>query len=128
MLANRGRDTGPEVRLRAALHRAGLRFFKNRRLPGFGRVEIDVVFPRARLAVFLDGCYWHGCPEHASMPIRNGEWWRNKLEGNRRRDRATTDLLIRRGWTVLRVWEHEDPVIVAARIRATLDELGARRA
>jgi DNA mismatch endonuclease (patch repair protein) len=80
------------------------------------RREADLVFPRARVAVFVDGCFWHGCPEHASWPKANAAWWRSKIEKNRARDSDTDDRLARAGWQVLRVWEHEDPMQAAQRI------------
>lgn len=109
MRANRGADTGPERALRSALHRRGLRFRKNARLdlgPG-RRVRPDVVFPTLRLAVFVDGCYWHGCREHRSIPATNSPFWQAKIDGTRRRDAAHTGWLEDAGWTVLRIWEHE---------------------
>lgn len=107
MQSNRPRDTELEVAFRAALHRAGLRFFKHRRpLPGL-RCEPDLIFPRLKVAVFIDGCYWHGCPEHASWPKTNEAWWRNKIEQTRRRDDRNDRALREAGWTVVRVWEHE---------------------
>jgi DNA mismatch endonuclease (patch repair protein) len=75
------------------------------------------VFPKQRLAVFMDGCFWHGCPEHYSAPVAHAEYWRRKLETNRQRDSETDRLLAGAGWTVLRIWEHEDPTVAAARIR-----------
>ncbi len=97
-------STGPEVRLRRALHAAGLRFrTQDRSLPG----TPDIVFSRARLAVFLDGCYWHGCAEHGVLPKNNREWWREKLAANRERDRRKDAALIDLGWTPLHLWEHE---------------------
>lgn len=109
MRANRGVDTGPERALRSALHRRGLRFRKNVRLDleSRRRVRPDIVFPTLRLAVFVDGCYWHGCREHRSIPASNAAFWREKIEGTRRRDAAHSDWLEDAGWTVLRVWEHE---------------------
>jgi DNA mismatch endonuclease, patch repair protein len=77
----------------------------------------DLVFTRARLAVFVDGCFWHGCPEHHTVAKTNAEYWAAKVEKNRARDRETDDLLAAEGWTVLRVWEHEDPLTCAARVR-----------
>ena len=117
MRANPGRDTAPEVRLRSALHRAGLRFRKNAPLDlPAGRVRPDVVFPRLRLAVFVDGCFWHGCPEHGSRPSGNSEFWAAKIDGNRRRDADQTEWLEGEEWTVLRVWEHESIADATERI------------
>jgi DNA mismatch endonuclease (patch repair protein) len=109
------RDTGPEVALRSRLHQLGLRFRVGRRLPEV-RSTADIVFGPAKVAVYVDGCFWHMCPQHATFPRSNAEWWRAKLEGNAARDRATDDALRRQGWAVERVWEHEDPEEAAARI------------
>jgi len=118
MRANRGRDTGPELALRAALHRAGLRFYKDRRVvlrPG-RQVRPDVVFPRLRLAVFVDGCYWHGCTTHRTIPVSNSEFWTAKIEGTRERDAEQTKWLKAAGWAVLRIWEHEDAEDAVTRV------------
>lgn len=121
MEANRSRDTRPEVLLRSALHRAGLRFRKNLRVKARSvSVRVDVVFPRRRVAVFIDGCFWHGCPEHLTWPKANADWWRAKIERNVTRDQRVDAALADAGWTVIRVWEHEDPVEAARRIEATL--------
>ena len=108
MQGNRGRDTGPELRLRSALHRRGWRYRVDRRPePSLNR-RADLVFPRARVAVFVDGCYWHGCPTHYRRPTLNGErYWGPKIEQNRARDRDTNERLADAGWTVVRLWEHE---------------------
>lgn len=107
MRRQRSRDTGVELALRSELHRRGLRYRVHRRpLPGVRR-EADLVIAKLRLAVFVDGCFWHGCPEHATWPKSNGDFWRAKIEGNRVRDRETDELLVAEGWTVVRVWEHE---------------------
>jgi DNA mismatch endonuclease (patch repair protein) len=127
MQANRSRDTAPEVRFRAALHRLGLRYFKHRRpVPGL-RCEADVVFPRIRLAVFLDGCYWHGCAEHGALPAANADWWRAKFERVRARDVRNDQALRAAGWTVLRVWEHEPPREAASRVADLVARLRAER-
>jgi DNA mismatch endonuclease (patch repair protein) len=122
MRANRGRDTGPEVALRSALHRQGLRFRKDLRIliPN-ERVRPDIVFTRCRVAVFLDGCFWHGCPQHGEMPVSNREFWTAKIEGTRERDRRQTTLLEDAGWTVLRIWEHEPLADAVARISSAVD-------
>lgn len=113
MQANRSSDTGPELALRSRLHARGLRYrVNNRPLPRV-RYTADVVFSRARVAVFVDGCYWHMCPEHYREPSTNPEYWRPKLEGNVARDRKVDALLAAAGWIVIRVWEHEDPDRVA---------------
>jgi DNA mismatch endonuclease, patch repair protein len=108
MRGNRRADTAPELRLRSALHRRGYRFRKDFPLPGAGRpVRVDIVFPRKRLAVFVDGCFWHGCPQHCRVPAANADYWEPKLRGNSERDRRTDHALADRGWRVLRIWEHE---------------------
>jgi DNA mismatch endonuclease (patch repair protein) len=117
MTAQRRRDTQPELALRRELHRLGLRYRVHRRpLKGLRR-EADVVFLGARVAVFVDSCFWHCCPEHGTWPSANGDWWREKLIGNQRRDRDTDARLQSEGWTVARVWEHEEPREAAEKIR-----------
>jgi len=96
-------NTAPEIRLRKALWHAGLRYRLKNSLPG----RPDIIFPSAMLAVFVDGCFWHGCPKHAVRPKSNIGYWHTKLAVNRRRDREVNNLLERRGWAVLRIWEHE---------------------
>ena len=109
MRANRGRDTGPELAVRRLLHARGLRYRVDHPLPFDRRRRADVVFTRARVAVFVDGCFWHGCPEHRSAPRSNSAFWSAKMERNRARDADTTERLEALGWSVLRFWEHEDP-------------------
>lgn len=121
------KDTGVELAVRRLLHAAGLRYRVEYPVPGMARRRLDVAFTRAKVAVLIDGCFWHGCPLHATQPKANAEWWRNKLDRNMARDRETTEHLTALGWTVLRFWEHEDPVEVAARVRATVERrLGGR--
>lgn len=106
-------STKPEVRLRSELHRRGVRFRVHRKdLPG----TPDIVLPAAKLAVFLDGCFWHSCPEHGTIPKSNNDWWKEKFEANRRRDQRKDDELRAIGWDPVHVWEHEDPCGAAARI------------
>lgn len=81
---------------------------------------MDVAFTRAKVAIFLDGCFWHGCPEHATQPRANADWWRQKLRSNVERDADTTRVLTDQGWTVLRFWEHEEPASIADAIEAVL--------
>jgi len=110
MRANRRRDTKPEVALRSALHRRGLRFRNDAPVAtGHGKVRVDVALAQHRLAIFVDGCFWHCCPEHGTEPRSNTEYWRPKMERNLQRDAATDALLQGAGWQVVRVWEHEDP-------------------
>lgn len=91
-------------------------------VPGQRRRTIDVAFTRHRLAVFVDGCFWHGCPEHGTAPRQNSEWWQTKLAANEARDRDTDVVLASQGWRVLRAWEHEDPEKVADEIQRLLAE------
>ena len=90
------------------------------------RRRADVVFRKQKLAVFIDGCFWHACPVHASWPQHNGAWWQKKLLRNRTRDSETTSQLETKGWTVLRFWEHNDPKVAAKRVAATLKALSER--
>jgi DNA mismatch endonuclease, patch repair protein len=108
MLANKRRDTKPELALRSALHARGLRFRKDYRLNlGTLRPRPDIVFTRSRVAVFVDGCFWHSCPEHrGTTPKTNSDYWEPKLARNVERDREYDDALRAAGWTVIRVWEH----------------------
>jgi DNA mismatch endonuclease (patch repair protein) len=112
MRANRRRDTGPELRVRKELYRRGLRFRVDLPLLQTRR-RADVAFPRARIAVFLDGCYWHGCPLQGTSAAANADFGRQKIGTNQARDRDTDALLAAAGWTSLRFWEHEDSIEVA---------------
>ncbi len=103
------RDTGPELALRRLLHADGYRYRVNYPVPGLPRRSIDIAFTRAKVAVFIDGCFWHGCPDHGQVPTANNAWWIAKLARNRERDVATTAHLEALGWAVLRVWEHTSP-------------------
>lgn len=106
MQSNRSSGTSPEMAVRRQLHAKGLRFRVNYRLEPEIRRTADIVLTRARLAVFIDGCFWHGCPEHYQRPAINRDYWDSKLTRNHERDVETNALLAGRGWTVLRVWEH----------------------
>jgi DNA mismatch endonuclease, patch repair protein len=120
MSAQRRRDTAPELALRRELHRRGRRYRVDLApLPGIRR-RADLVFPGARVAVFVDGCFWHSCPAHATSPKNNADWWAAKLAGNVARDRDTDARLTAAGWTVVRIWEHEDPVAAADAVEAAL--------
>lgn len=116
-----GRNTGPEMAVRKLLYAAGLRYRLHVKVPGMPRRTIDIAFPGSKVAVFLDGCFWHGCPEHATHPKANAEWWRTKLQKNMVRDRETTDHLRADGWTVLRFWEHESPEAIARTVSRIRD-------
>jgi DNA mismatch endonuclease, patch repair protein len=120
MAATGQRDTAAELAVRSELHARGLRYRVDiAPLRGIRR-RADVVFTRARVAVFIDGCFWHGCPEHATWPRHNAEFWRTKIETNRRRDLDTDRRLSEAGWGIVRAWEHEAPSEVADRIESVL--------
>jgi DNA mismatch endonuclease (patch repair protein) len=119
MQAQRVRDTKPEMALRRELHRRGLRYRVD--VPVLPRRKADIVFTRCKVAVFVDGCFWHGCPQHATWPQSNAAWWRTKIERNRERDVETSAELVGAGWEVVRVWEHEDPVRAAERIVSAIE-------
>jgi DNA mismatch endonuclease, patch repair protein len=116
MQRQRRRDTAPELELRRILHRRGFRYRVDKpALPG-SRRRHDLVFPRARVAVEVRGCFWHSCPEHATLPKANAVWWAAKLAVNAQRDRDTAQRLEEVGWLLLVVWEHEDPAAAADRV------------
>lgn len=110
------RDTKPELELRRVLHARGLRFRVDKSVLADRRRRPDIVFGPAKVVVFVDGCFWHGCPEHATWPTANADFWREKIETNRLRDRDSDARLAAEGWTVVRVWEHEDPAAAADRV------------
>ena len=122
MKGNRKTDTKPELALRSALHRSGLRFRKNPSIKvDEGRtIRVDVVVPRAKLAVFVDGCFWHRCPQHGTVPRSNTGYWGPKLAGNVERDHETNIRLRSAGWAVLRVWEHQTAEEGLAAVRHAL--------
>lgn len=120
-------DTAPEVDLRRILFASGLRYRKDHPPVAGVRTRADLVFPGARVAVYVDGCFWHGCPEHATWPKNNAEFWRTKIETNRERDRRVGEALAAAGWLVVRVWEHESPVAAAERVRVIVDGRISRR-
>lgn len=120
MSRQRSRDTAPEVALRKLLHARGLRFRVALPIPGLPRQSIDIAFTRVRVAVFVDGCFWHVCPDHRTNPAANSEWWATKLAKNQDRDIATNAHLSSLGWTVVRVWEHESPSAAVDRILRTI--------
>ncbi|WP_184987610.1 very short patch repair endonuclease [Sphaerisporangium rubeum] len=116
MSKQRRRDTGPEVSIRKLLHASGLRYRVAWSIPGMKRRSIDIAFTRAKVAIFVDGCFWHSCPEHATRPAVNDTWWSEKLAKNVARDMATNEHLKQAGWRVIRIWEHEDPSRAVERI------------
>lgn len=107
MEAQRRRDTLPELALRHALHAAGYRYRVDFKVPGSSRRTMDIAFTRQRIAVFVDGCFWHGCPQHFTVPKTRPDFWTTKIAGNRQRDQETTQMLAAAGWTVVRYWEHQ---------------------
>lgn len=121
------KDTNAELAVRRLLHAAGLRYRVEYPVPGMARRRIDVAFTRTKVAVLIDGCFWHGCPQHATQPKANAEWWRQKLDRNMARDLETTEHLTAQGWTVLRFWEHEGPEDVAAQVKAAVERRPAGR-
>ncbi len=110
------RDTAAEILIRRRLHALGLRYRVDRAPVASLRRRADIVFPARRVAVFVDGCFWHSCPEHATRPRANASWWEAKLARNVARDEETNRQLADAGWTVVRVWEHESPIDAAERI------------
>jgi DNA mismatch endonuclease, patch repair protein len=126
MRGNRRVDTRPERQVRSLLHARGYRFRKDHliEVPG-ARVRPDVVFPRHRVAVFIDGCFWHRCPEHGTSPRANSHYWGPKLDRNVARDRRVDEALTAAGWVVTRLWEHDGPEEAVARIVAALADRSA---
>jgi DNA mismatch endonuclease, patch repair protein len=125
MKANRSRDTAPEMALRRELHRRGYRFRVDRAPVSSLRCRADLVFSRVQVAVFVDGCFWHGCPEHMSWPKANRDWWKTKISATVARDRRNDAVLRAAGWTVLRVWEHHSPQLAAELVIDTIGEIEA---
>jgi DNA mismatch endonuclease (patch repair protein) len=115
------RDTAPEMTLRSELHRRGFRYRVDRAPVADVRSRADLVFGPTQVAVYVDGCFWHSCPEHGTSPKANADFWQRKLDRNRERDAETNRLLESRGWQVIRVWEHEDPAKAADRVEAAVE-------
>lgn len=121
MQANRSRDTAPEIAVRRILHADGYRYRVHFQPEPTLRRKADIVFTRQRIAIFIDGCFWHGCPEHGRRDFNhNVDYWPSKIAGNRARDVETTEVLKKAGWQVLRFWEHESPSTISTLIRQTL--------
>ncbi|MRK01372.1 DNA mismatch endonuclease Vsr [Aeromicrobium sp. S22] len=120
MSAQKRQGTLPEMLIRQALHADGYRYRIGYPVPGAPRRSIDIAFPGQKVAIFVDGCFWHGCPTHATSPKSNAEWWRLKIDRNRERDLETNSLLVNDGWTVCRLWEHEPVGDAVTRIEALL--------
>jgi DNA mismatch endonuclease (patch repair protein) len=126
MQGNRGRDTRPELALRRRAHAEGLRYRVGiRPIPAIRRTA-DLVFPNRKIAVFLDGCFWHRCEVHFKLPRTNRDYWSQKIARNVARDRDTDELLIAAGWTVIRVWEHEPPDAAVTRIQLVISRARLR--
>ncbi|QIS42362.1 very short patch repair endonuclease [Clavibacter capsici] len=125
MRANKRRDTRPELLVRRLLHARGLRYRVDHRVVQESRSRADIAFPRQRVAVFIDGCFWHSCSDHLHLPKANADYWVAKLARNVERDAEVTALLRDLGWTVLRFWEHVPPGEAAAEIVATVGRLRA---
>jgi len=106
MIANWGGNTAPEREFRRALHQAGLRYRKDQKPEQALRCTADIVFPKQKTCIFIDGCFWHGCRFHFECPKVHGSWWKEKIQANRARDKRQTLYLRKSGWTVIRVWEH----------------------
>jgi DNA mismatch endonuclease (patch repair protein) len=125
MQANRRRDTAPEMAIRRLVHASGLRYRVDARPLANVRHTADIVFTRAKVAVFIDGCWWHGCAEHYRPPASNIAYWADKVGRNRARDRQIDQVLISADWTVIRIWEHESPEPAARRIEAVVRSVNA---
>ena len=121
MQGNRSVDTRPELALRSELHRRGYRYRKGVAPVKGLRCRADVVFARARVAVFVDGCFWHRCPQHGTRPRTHSDYWQAKLDRNVARDRRNDDALTDAGWAVVRIWEHEDADAAADRVQTIVD-------
>lgn len=107
MQQNTGRETNPERLLATSLNRRGLRFHKDVPPEAHLKIKADIVFPRQRICIFVDGCFWHGCPIHLKVPKTHTDWWKEKIEDNKKRDVRQTQQLESCGWAVLRYWEHD---------------------
>jgi DNA mismatch endonuclease, patch repair protein len=122
MRGNRSLDSKPELALRSLLHRAGYRFRKHRViLTDDLRVRPDLVFVQQRVAIFVDGCFWHGCPQHGRKPRVNEAYWTPKLERNQVRDKRVDAALQKDGWAVIRIWEHDPPAVALRKVGRVLE-------
>jgi DNA mismatch endonuclease (patch repair protein) len=121
MQAQKTTGTKIELQVRRGLHARGYRYRVDTKLLPGHPYRGDIVWSGHRMAVFLDGCFWHGCPVHGTTPKSNREWWKAKFDSNRDRDRLVDEILWRHGWTVLRFWEHDDPVTIIESIITHLD-------
>ena len=114
-------STDPEMAVRRLLFAQGLRYRVQYPVPGAPRRSIDIAFPGKKIAIFIDGCFWHGCSEHRNIPSHNRDWWQNKIDRNRLRDRDTDTKLRSVGWLVLRYWEHESAERIVAEVREVVE-------
>ena len=112
--------TSPELAVRRALHAAGFRYRIGYPVPTLPRRTIDIAFPKQRVAIFIDGCFWHACPAHYVTPKHNRDWWEEKINRNVGRDRETDVVLQETGWTVLRFWEHDPTEFIVSKAAASI--------
>ncbi|MHB1054039.1 MAG: very short patch repair endonuclease [Thiobacillus sp.] len=124
----RQKGTGAELAIRKELYRMGARYRVDFAVLKKPRRVADIAFPGLKIAVFVDGCFWHGCPEHASWPKQNAEFWRQKIETNRAHDMDTDSRLVALGWELIRVWEHESPACAAQKIMGLVAKAKKNRA
>lgn len=123
MQATAQKGNRSERRLRSALHVEGIRFRNHYRIAALPRRSIDIALVGVKIAIFIDGCFWHGCPRHGTRPKSNWAWWKTKINTNQLRDRDTNVKLRKAGWKVMRVWEHQPVDVIMLRIirmRSTL--------
>jgi len=127
MAKTHGRDNAREIAIRSGLHKQGLRFRIHYTIDAISRRTIDIAFPRLRLAVFCDGCFWHGCPKHRTFPRTNASWWLRKIDTNIARDQDTSRRLRANGWKVVRIWGHVDTADAVRTIAHAIEEEKRRR-
>jgi len=121
MRAAKSRDTEAEMKVRRLLHKMGYRYRVDYVVSKKPRRKADIAFTRAKVAVFIDGCFWHGCPKHGTSAKENAKFWRDKIRTNKARDLDTNKRLKKDGWLVIRAWEHEDPEKVSSKIAAKVN-------
>lgn len=120
MIAQRQRDTAAELKVRKLLHGRGLRYRVDYPVLTKPRRRADIAFVKMKVAVFIDGCFWHGCPKHGTHAKANAPFWKEKIDTNKKRDKDTNRRLRKLGWKVIRAWEHENPAIVAKKIEQAI--------
>lgn len=123
----KSRDTGPEKLLRSSLHKKGLRFRVNTYPEPNLKIKADIIFPKQKICIFVDGCFWHGCPSHFKVPKTNSDWWLEKIEDNKMRDLRQSCELQKCGWTVIRYWEHEITLDNLHRVCSEIEQLVKRK-